>query len=179
MSEQPEFSRVVDRAALAALPAHRKIEANEAEREALARRFGLVALPALSAEATLTPTAAGQVRLDGTLRARVVQSCVVTLEPIAADLDESFTLYYAEAPAAAAHSVDLPIDDEDWPEPIVDGAIDVGEAVAQQLAIALDPYPRAPGAMLDRRYETTDAPAPKPANPFVELARKGGPRRAH
>ena len=138
-----------------------------------------MALPALSAEVTLTATAAGRVRLDGTLRARVVQSCVVTLEPVAADLEESFTLYYAEAPAPAARSVDLPIEDEDWPEPIVDGAIDVGEAVAQQLAVALDPYPRAPGALLDRRYEATDAPAPKPANPFAELARKGGPRRPH
>jgi len=178
MAEQPEFSRIVDRAALATGPVRRSIEATEAERAALARRFGLVALPALSAEVTLTPTGAGRVRLDGTLRARVVQSCVVTLEPVEADIAESFTAFYAEAAPPAAHSVDLPIDDEGWPEPIVDGRIDVGEAVAQQLAVSLDPYPRAPGASLDRTYSATDEPPPAPANPFAALAPNRRPRRA-
>lgn len=177
MAELPEFSRIVDWAALATGPVHRSIEATEAERAALARRFGLVALPALSAEVTLTPIAAGQVRLDGSLSARVVQSCVVTLEPVEADIAKSFTVFYAEAAPPAAHSIDLPIDDEAWPEAIVDGRIDVGEAVAQQLAVSLDPYPRAPGATLDRTYGATEEPPPAPANPFAALAPNRGPRR--
>jgi hypothetical protein len=179
MAEHPEFSRIVDRAALAALPVHRSIEAGEAECAALASRFGLVALPALSAEITLTPAAAGQIRLDGRLTARVVQSCVVTLEPVPAEIAESFTLFYAEAAPPAAHSIDLPVDDEAWPEPLVDGAIDIGEAVAQQLAVALDPYPRAPGATFEARYGAAGGGGPEPANPFAALARKGPPQRPH
>lgn len=177
MTEQPEFSRIVDQAALAALPVHRTIQATEAERQALARRFGLVELPALGADVTLSASPGGQVRLDGVLKARVVQSCVVTLEPVPAEIDESFTLFYAEAAAPTGHSIDLPIEDEAWPEPIVDGAIDIGEAVAQQLAVSLDPYPRAPGAALDQRYDADAEPAPARANPFAELARKRGSRR--
>ncbi|MGE5147411.1 MAG: YceD family protein [Candidatus Eiseniibacteriota bacterium] len=179
MTEHPEFSRIVDRAALATLPIDRTIEAGEAEREALGRRFGLLELPALAAEVTLSAAAGGQVRLDGRLRARVVQACVVTLEPVAAEIDESFTLFYAEAAAPAGQSVDLPIDDEAWPEPMVDGAIDIGEAVAQQLAVALDPYPRAPGATLDGRYGAAEEAAPARANPFADLARKRGSKPLH
>jgi uncharacterized metal-binding protein YceD (DUF177 family) len=107
------------------------------------------------------------------LEARVVQSCVVTLEPVVADVADSFTLYYAEEVVPPGHAVDLPIEDEDWPEPIEDGRIDVGEAVAQQLALALDPYPRAPGARLDPAFG--EAPA---TTPFAELAREKRPRRA-
>ncbi|HEX7007777.1 MAG TPA: DUF177 domain-containing protein [Alphaproteobacteria bacterium] len=173
MTARPEFSRVVDCAALATGPVRRAIEAGEAERQALAERFGLVALKALRAEVTLAPTTAGQIRLDGRLAARVVQACVVTLESVEAEIAESFTLFYADEVAPPARAVDLPIDDEAWPEPIEDGRIDVGEAVAQQLALALDPYPRAPGARLDPAFG--EAPA---TTPFAELAREKRPRRA-
>ena len=176
MADRPEFSRLVDCAALATGPVRETIEATAAEREVLARRFGLVALTRLGAEVTLAPTTAGQVRLDGRLTAHVAQSCVVTLEPVEADIDENFTLYYAEAGTPAGPSVDLPMDDEAWPEPIEDGRIDVGEAVAQQLALALDPYPRAPGASLDPAYRADDAAPPKAPNPFAALARTT-PRR--
>ena len=179
MAEHPEFSRPVDCAALATGPVREEIEATEAERGALARRFDLVALPRLRAEVTLTPTAMGQVRLDAKLEARVVQSCVITLEPVEAEIAESFTVFYAEAGPAAGGNVDLPIDDESWPEPIVGGRIDIGEAVAQQLAVSLDPYPRVPGARLDSDYAAVDEPPPARANPFAALARDKRPRGTH
>jgi uncharacterized metal-binding protein YceD (DUF177 family) len=175
---QPEFSRSVEVAALAAGPVRERIEATEAERAALARRFGLVALSELRALVTLTPTVAGQARLDARLEARVVQACVVTLEPVEAAIAESFTVYYADAAPQPSASVDLPVDDEAWPEPIVDGRIDIGEAVAQQLALSLDPYPRAPGARLDADYGAgADAAEARP-NPFAALAAGRGPRRS-
>ena len=108
-----------------------------------------------------------------------MQSCVVTLEPVPADIDETFTLFYTDETAPAGHSVDLPMEDEAWPEPIVGGAIDIGEAVAQQLAVALDPYPRAPGATLDPRYDADQEAGPARANPFAELARKRGSGQVH
>jgi hypothetical protein len=176
MTEHPEFSRPVERTALAAGPVKEQIEATEAERAALARRFGLVALPELRADVTLTPTAAGQVRLDAHLTARVVQSCVVTLEPIEAEVAESFTVYFAEAAPQPAGAVDLPVDDEAWPEPILDGRIDMGEAVAQQLALSLDPYPRAPGARFESEHGPADD-APARTSPFAALGRERGPHR--
>jgi uncharacterized metal-binding protein YceD (DUF177 family) len=178
MAEQPEFSRPIEAAALAAGPVRERIEATEAERAALARRFGLIALPELRAEATLTPTASGQIRLDARLEARVSQACVVSLEPVEAAIEERFTLYYADDARRPSGSVDLPVDDEAWPEPIVDGRIDVGEAVAQQLALSLDPYPRAPGARLDGTYAAgADAAETRP-NPFAALAAGRAPRRS-
>jgi uncharacterized metal-binding protein YceD (DUF177 family) len=179
MTEHPEFSRPVECAALATGPVKERIEATEAERAALARRFGLVALPELQAEVTLTPAAAGQVRLDARLEARVVQACVVTLEPVEAEIDESFTVYYAESAPQPAGTVDLPVDDESWPEPIVAGRIDIGEAVAQQLALSLDPYPRAPGARFEGDYAATAEEAAAQTNPFAALARERGSRRGH
>jgi uncharacterized metal-binding protein YceD (DUF177 family) len=173
--DQPEFSRIVEQAAWAAATVRRSIEANEAERAALARRFDLVTLGELRAEVTFDAAAAGQVRLDGRLTAHVVQSCVVTLNPVESDIAESFTLFFAEEAPPATHSVDLPIDDEAWPEPITDGQIDIGEVVAQQLAPALDPYPRAPGASLGGTFGDAGAPPPARANPFAALARGKGP----
>jgi uncharacterized metal-binding protein YceD (DUF177 family) len=175
VADQPEFSRIVEQAAWAAATVRRSIEADEVERAALARRFDLVALPKLRAEVTLDATAAGQMRLDGNLTAHVVQSCVVTLEPVEADIVESFTLFFAEEMPPAGPSVDLPIDDEAWPEPITNGQIDIGEAVAQQLALALDPYPRAPGASLGETSGDAGEPAPARANPFAALARGKAP----
>jgi uncharacterized metal-binding protein YceD (DUF177 family) len=131
------------------------IEANPAERAALARRFGLVSLDRL--------TASGQVEtLDGGRRAvlqarfdaHVVQTCIVTLDPVPADVSESFALEYAaDAPSAVPADLDIDPEEMDPPEPLIEAAIDVGEAVAEHLALALDPYPRAPGAQLPPEYD--------------------------
>jgi hypothetical protein len=80
------------------------------------------------------------------MRARAVQACVVSLVDVAQDIDERVAMYFggSSGPEFAAD----PLDDEALYEPIVGGAIDCGEAMAQVLATALDPYPRAPGARL-------------------------------
>jgi hypothetical protein len=80
--------------------------------------------------------------LTGRWHARLAQRCVVTLEPVWAELDDAVRLSYGGVPGLPAAD---PLDDEGWPEPIEDGIIDVGEAMAQLMGVALEPYPRAPG----------------------------------
>jgi uncharacterized metal-binding protein YceD (DUF177 family) len=135
-----------------------RIEATPAERVALARRFGLRALDALTAEVRLTPLGRG-VRLDAALEADVVQECVVTLQPVPNHVSERFTLVYGEAPASP--------DEDAVVEPLENETIDIGEAVAQQLSLALDPYPRAPGASVDPRWTGEEAVE----GPFAGLAK--------
>jgi len=168
---QPEFSRVLEIESLARGPVHRTIEASPEERAALARRFGLEGLDRLSASLTVEPLAAGMARLRGSLTAEVTQTCVVSLEPVHSVIENGFVLdFAAEEAQSGPAAVDLTLDDEDWPEPLVNGRIDLGEAVAQQLAMALDPYPRAPGATL---AGTGDDVAPEDeaaGGPFSRLA---------
>jgi len=142
----PEFSRRVELARLGALEAIYPISADAAEREALVRRFDLLSLDRLEAKIRLQRLAGGMVRLSGWLGADVVQACVVSLEPVASMLDWDFTVLYGSTEPGKTVMVDLETDEA---EPFDGDAIDIGEAVAQQLALALDPYPRAPGASLE------------------------------
>lgn len=142
----PEFSRRVELARLGAHEALYPIAAEAGEREALARRFDLLSLGRLEAEIRLQRLAGGMVRLSGTLVADVVQACVVSLEPVPSVLEQDFTVLYGYSEPGKSVLVDLETDEV---EPFDGAAIDIGEAVAQQLALALDPYPRAPDARLE------------------------------
>lgn len=146
----PEFSRPVDVSRMGRLEHRMEIKANAEERAALAKRFDLVALDALSAALVLKKrgagaSGAGVFELTGRWHARLAQRCVVTLEPVPAELGDEVRLFFGDTPASPGAD---PLDDEGWPEPIRDGVIDVGEAVAQLMGVALDPYPRAPDAAL-------------------------------
>ncbi|HLJ21569.1 MAG TPA: DUF177 domain-containing protein [Stellaceae bacterium] len=142
----PEFSRRVELARLGVHEAVYPIAARADEREALARRFDLLSLDRLEAEIRLQRLAGGMVRVSGKLSADVVQACVVSLEPVASALEQAFTVLYGQSKPGKSVLVDLETDEA---EPFDGDAIDIGEAVAQQLALALDPYPRAPGARLE------------------------------
>jgi uncharacterized metal-binding protein YceD (DUF177 family) len=142
---KPEFSRPIELGRLGSLEVVYPIAATPAEREALARRFDLLALDRLEAEIHLQRLARGMVRLSGSFAAEVVQACVITLAPVASRLAERFTVLYG--PGEVDETVVLDYESE-LVEALEGNAIDIGETVAQQLAVALDPYPRAPGASL-------------------------------
>lgn len=153
-----EFRRIVDCGGLGTAIAGYDIEADVGEREALALRFGLDRLDRLVAKLSVKRTGDRRVAVDGSFLADLAQSCVVSLVPVPEHIEESFSLVYvSEEGAEAAERTGaenagdtvFTLDDEAWPEPLLDGKIDIGEAVAQQLALALEPYPRAPGV----RYE--------------------------
>jgi hypothetical protein len=168
----PEFSRPVSVEKLIAGGSIYRIEANPAEREALARRFGILGVGELSAELTLRSSGAkGIVRLEGEFVAQVRQSCVVTLAEVAARIDEHFNRAYAPE-AVDEMDVIVDLDAADPPDPLTDGIVDIGEATAEALALALDPYPRSPGAVFDPSV----AGVAEPPSPFAALAALKRPR---
>ncbi len=123
-----------------------EIAASAGERAALARRFGLVTLDELVATVRLKRIAGGAVRLCAHFTARVVQTCVVTLEPVRGALDETIKVLFAPAEAEPAE-VEVVVEGEDSPEPLSGDMIDIGEVIAEHLGLALDPYPRRPGVV--------------------------------
>lgn len=149
-----EFSRPIAADQIGPQETERSISANEAERARLAERFGLLALDRLTASLRLTRGRAGLVNVRGELEADVVQACVVTLEPVRSELRERFTVVFGAIRPVPDGEVVIGLDEEDPAEELTDGRIDLGEVVAQQLAVALDPYPRAPGA--DDRFEPSE-----------------------
>lgn len=139
----PEFSRFVKFDDLDAGEVRRSIEASEQERHALARRFDLVGIDALTADVLVRRAPGGVlVRVEGKLHADVVQACVVTLEPVPAHVEEEFH----ETFAPEGYRPPEGQEESELAEVFEEGGIDIGELVAQILFLSLDPYPRAPGA---------------------------------
>ena len=177
----PEFARPFETEGLAGTPAVRRLEAKPDERAALARRLGLVDLRALTADLTLTRLAGGFVRVEGALSATVVQTCVVTLDPFEATVAEDFAALFAP-PDRMPEGDGLVDPDADLPEPLDGTRIDLGELVAQQLSLALAPYPKAPGVTFEgasageEEDGTSDGGEAEAArNPFAALAKLGRP----
>jgi uncharacterized metal-binding protein YceD (DUF177 family) len=171
-SEVPEFSRsvLVDQVGGAELV--REIEATPGERTALAERLDLIALDSLTATLRLRRLPDGLIRVSGRFDAEVVQACVVTLAPVANHCGDAFTMHFGGArEPESVREIEVASVGEDEPEPITDGRIDLGEAVVQQLAVSLDPYPRAPGAKLPETAagDAAEAEAAR-ENPFAALA---------
>lgn len=171
----PEFSRPVAVDSLPMAEAIHELTARPEEREALAQRFDLISLDELSAVVRLKRIAGGRmIRLRGALQAKLVQRCVVTLEPVPEEVQDSFEMIYAPQSEIATDPSDLALnlDMDDPPEPISDGHIDLGEAVAEHLALAMDPFPRKAGAEFVAHKEF-DEGEPEPEtrpNPFAKLA---------
>jgi uncharacterized metal-binding protein YceD (DUF177 family) len=164
MSEaHAEFSRLVPLARLGSEPFHQQIEANEAERAALARRFGLVSLDRLAASVELVHERGGTILLSAQFTAVFAQECVITLDPVPGDIDERFALRYG--PPERETEADADADDEPAFEPLAGDAIDIGEAVAQEFSLALPPFPRAGDAIVE-----VDAAADLEDGPFAALA---------
>lgn len=147
MSETtPEFSRRVPLSRLRETAERITVEADAAECAALAARFAIPAIAALQCRFVLRRDADGGIAASGSLEAVVTQICVVSLEPFETPIAEEFAVRFVPAAQISEEIGDL--DDFDAPDEIGhDGAaLDLGEAAAEQLALALDPWPRKPGA---------------------------------
>ena len=140
----PEFSRVERIDTLGAGERTVEIEANETERAKLAERFGLVSLGRLTASFRVRMEAAGIVA-RGTVDASVVQACSVTDEPIPVEISEEVALRFVEEDAVNEEEIELSEDALDTMF-YTGSAIDLGEAAAETVALALDPFPRSPNA---------------------------------
>jgi hypothetical protein len=141
---------------------HREIEPDSAARDAMADIAGLREILSASASLDLTPEKAGRVHVTGRVRARIGQTCVVSLDPIENDVDEAVDLIFAP-PEQIPELVDL-VDEAtesdaeipDPPEPIVNGVIDLGRLATDALFLAIDPYPRKPHAVFKPVIEAAD-----------------------
>lgn len=122
------------------------VAAEPAERDALAQRFRLVAIDRLEARFALRRDAQG-VLATGQLTGQVVQSCVVTDEPVPARIEEDFAIRFVPEREEGIDNDELELSEEECDTVFyTGGAIDLGEAAAETLALALDPFPRSPDA---------------------------------
>lgn len=145
MPDAPEFSRPLALGRILAAPRQERLVATGAECAALAERLGILAVERMGATLQLTPAAEGVVEVTGTLDAAVVQACVVTLEPVVQAVHEPVRWRLLPPGREPQDGPEDP-----WDEIPTDGTglVDLGELAAEQLALALDPYPRAPDAVL-------------------------------
>ena len=178
---------------------HRDFEADPAVRGAMAEVGGLREVLSASASLDVMPKSGGRVHVTGHVRARIGQTCVVTLDPIENEIDEPIDLIFAPpeqipelsdlVDEAAESDVEIP----DPPEPIVNGVIDLGRLATDALFLAVDPYPRRPDAVFEPPVEAADpddhpfaalkalrpdakssAAKKPPASPRVAKGSKGG-----
>jgi hypothetical protein len=150
---------------------HREIEADLAARESMAEVAGLREVLSASASLDVTPESGGRVHVTGRVRARIGQTCVVTLDPIESEIDEPIDLIFAPpeqipelsdlVDEAAESDVEIP----DPPEPIINGVIDLGRLATDALFLAVDPYPRKRDAV----FEPLIAAADPMDHPFAAL----------
>jgi Large ribosomal RNA subunit accumulation protein YceD len=143
------------------------VEASEAERAALARDLGVLAVHSLTGSYRLAPLSGGRVHVEGRVEGAVQQTCVVTLEPVENRLCEPVDLVFApegSGPRAADVTVDPAAVDP--PDEIVSGTIDLGALTAEFLALGLDPYPRKPGVEFDA---SAGKDGELPNSPFAAL----------
>lgn len=144
------------------------LTADDTEREAIAERLGLGSLERLEAHVTLSPTGP-VVRAEGRLAATLEQSCVVTGEAIAAHVDEPFALLFMPSPEDRHPDEEIELGEEDCDVVFYDGAtVDLGSAIADTLALSLDPYPRSASA--DAALKEAGVLTEDQASPFAALA---------
>ena len=141
---------------------HRELEADVAVRSAISAVGGLREVLSAHASFDVMPKAGGRFHVTGKVKARVGQTCVVTLDPVQNEIDEPIDLIFAP-PEQIPLLADL-VDDEaehqeetaDPPEPIVNGVIDLGRLATDALLLAIDPYPRKPGAVFEHEVTRPD-----------------------
>jgi hypothetical protein len=176
MTEASPFSRVVRVDALPREGQTVTIEATPAEREALASFYELPAIAALTATLRVERWGRGGARVTGAVHGALTQICVVSLEPFPATVDEAVDVRFAPEAAAdsgspaAKETQTFSLADEDEPDPVIDGKIDLGALAAEFFALGLHPYPRKPGAI----FEQSTKPEPMDS-PFSALAERAKP----
>jgi len=150
---------------------HRDIEAGKAVRDRMAEVAGLREILSASASLDVTPKGGGRIHVAGRVRARIGQTCVVSLDPIENDIDEAIDLIFAppEQIPELAELVDEAAESDteipDPPEPIENGVIDLGRVATDALFLGVDPYPRKPDAV----FEPPTVAADPEDHPFAAL----------
>lgn len=147
------------------------LNADAEECTAIAERLGLVSIDRLEAHAALQRDGE-QVRAIGRVKAALEQSCVATGEPVPGRVDEPFDLLFLPEPAGRPDE-EIELGAEEMDVVFHDGsAIDLGTAIADTLALVLDPFPRGPNA--DSALKAAGVLREEQAGPFAALAKLRG-----
>lgn len=144
------------------------LSADDEERRSIAERLGLSALDRLEAHVTLSRTGP-VVRTEGRIAATLEQSCIVTGEPVTAHVDEPFALLFMPEPQSGGGEDEVELGERDCDVAFHDGAaIDLGGAIADTLALCIDPYPRSASA--EATLKEAGVLSEEQASPFAALA---------
>jgi uncharacterized metal-binding protein YceD (DUF177 family) len=160
MISHPEFSRPLKVDRVPAEGCTEEIAADPDELAALAKRFGLPALLSLKARIEAQPVSGRGMKLNAHIRAGVEQTCVITVDTFHSTIEIETQRIYVPPGSEAASEVDDKVD------VIHGGSIDLGEFVAEELGLSLDPYPRKPGVAFHGDSEIRTAAS----SPFGGLA---------
>ncbi len=156
-----EFSRPLQVDRVPAQGCHERLAADEKECAALAKRFSLPRMHSLGGLLKVVPWRGGGLKITGTLNARVDQVSVISLETFTSDLEfviERFFLSPRAGQPAAGEDVDI----------IENGTVDLGEILAESLALELDPYPRQEDEVFD---DIEEHPESATVSPFTGLSK--------
>lgn len=155
-----------------------QLEANTAERAALAARFTLPSIESLSASVDLEEDGRA-IRASGSLSAKITQSCAISGEEFAVSIDEPLAMRFIEEslididPATEDGDIEIELDADDLDEIAYSGdSFDLGEAIAQSLGLAIDPYAEGPNADAARQaagITSDDAPSGPLADALAAL----------
>jgi hypothetical protein len=149
---------------------HFDLVADDGTRTAVARMAGLRDLPRFEAHFDVTRSGAGGLHVSGLVSATVGQNCVVTLEPLSNEIDETVDLVFLPRPTITSPDGESEAKEREakWddPEPLAGDSVDLGALATEFLVLGLDPYPRKPGAVFEApRQENADG------GPFAALAK--------
>src|SRR3990170_5512878 len=156
-----EFSRPLQVDRVPALGCHERLAAAEKECAALAKRFGLPRIHSLGGLLKVEPWRGGGLKITGTVNARIDQISVISLEIFTSDLEFAIERYFLSPRAGN------PADEEDV-DVIENGSVDLGEILAETMALELNPYPRKPGEVFN---DIEEEPEPAKISPFAALSK--------
>lgn len=175
-AERPPFSYPVKVGSISANPLTVRVEADEREREGLAKLWQVLSVEQLKAELVVNRWKKDGIRLKGRVQAQVTQACVLTLEPVSARIDEPFEQIFVPEGSKLARIVTteaaemvLDPDGPDLPEEFSGDTIDAGEVVAEFAALGIDPYPRKKGVDFQDHIESDPAKSEGRPSPFAAL----------
>jgi hypothetical protein len=157
---------------------HVDLAADTATREAVAKVAGVLALPRLEAAFDLAPVANNGIRVIGTVLASVEQTCVVTLDAMSNSLEEQIDLVFVPPGTAEFQSQSATLnvsDEQDPPDALQNGMIDLGALATEFLVLGIDPYPRKPGARFEAPAKQD--PSGHPFAALVTLKKDSGAKR--
>ena len=171
MKALSEFSKILLAEALGEAAKFVRLEANAVECAALAVRFELVSVESLVGDLIIERIKGSEIiRVRGRMSAEIQQFCVISGETVRGNLVESVDERFSSSDETGIE-IEIAFEEENPPEPIMEGKIDLAEIIAQYLAVAIDPYPRAPGAKIPQQYQDEEGDMLETRkNPFEVLS---------